>query len=65
MLHAEDTREDDERLDRAHLLQADEDIQRTQALTIDFGKRVRQRQRAGLALGLRRAASRSFGSLRE
>ncbi|MGH2459903.1 MAG: transposase [Chloroflexota bacterium] len=55
LLHAEDGLRDHERLYRAHLLQADGEIQRAQALALEFGQLVRQRQRDRLDPWLARA----------
>jgi len=65
LLRAEDTLKDDERLYRDHILQADEELQRAQALTIDFGKLLRQRQREGLDPWLRRASESGIAEFRE
>lgn len=60
LLRAEDTLKDDECLSRAHFLEADEGLPRAQALTIDFGKVLRHRQREGLDPWLRRASESSI-----
>ena len=65
LLRAEDSLKDDERLYCAHLLQSDGEIQRAQALTVDFGKLVRQRQRDGLDLWLTRATESGISEFRD
>lgn len=65
LLRAEDTLRDDERIYRAHLLQADEDISKAQVLAADFGRLVRQRQREGLEPWLIRAGESGIPEFRE
>jgi len=65
LLRAEDTLCDDERLYRAHLLPADEDISQAQVLATDFGRLVRQRQREGLEPWLIRAGASGIPEFRE
>lgn len=55
LLHHEDELRPDEETYRAHLLQADGEIQAAQVLAVDFGQLVRQRQRDGLDPWLARA----------